>query len=285
VLVTPPESNPTVARRRLSVRFRALREEGGHSLKDLAAYLGVPEPQASRLDNGARGFNPGQIRRLADWYGLAASELAELLALGVESRKRSWWQQVDLADSYRTLIGMEQTARSINEFGGTVLPGLLQTPDYARAAARGDTIDARPQQIELAVEVRMRRQQILEGADAPTLQVVVDEAVLARRTGGRTVMVEQLDHLEEMSNRPRITVQVVGFEAGSHLGGSLNNFILIQMDDDLPDVLYTDSIRGPEDTTRIGDYWRVWNELRAVALDQPASRSRIRMYRGVHDST
>jgi hypothetical protein len=283
-LVTPPEPNPTVARRRLAVRFRALREEAGHSLKDLAEYLRVPEPQASRLDTGARGFNPGQIRRLADWYGLAASEVPELLALGVESRKRSWWQQVDLQPSYRTLIGMEQTARSINEFGGTVVPGLLQTPDYARAAIRGDNIDARPHQIEQAIEVRMRRQQILESEDAPKLAVVIDEAVLARTTGGAVVMAKQLAHLEEMSIRPRITVQVIGFEAGSHLGNSRGHFILVEMGDVLPDVLYTESIHGAEDTTKTGEYWRVWNELRAVALDRPASRARIRRYRAALDS-
>lgn len=277
--MTPPEPNPTVARRRLAVRFRALREEAGHSLRDLAAHLRVPEPQASRLDTGARGFNPDQIRRLADWYGLAASEVPELLALGAESRKRGWWQQVDLADSYRTLIGLEQAAKSINEFSGMVVPGLLQTPAYARAVARGDSIDVEPPQIEQAVEVRMRRQRILAADDAPRLRIVIDEAVLARVTGGPSVMAEQLAHMERMSMRPNITVQVIGFEAGSHLGMTKNQFILVELGDGFPDVLYTESIHGPEDTVKIGDYWRAWNELRAAALDRATTRSRLRKYR------
>jgi transcriptional regulator with XRE-family HTH domain len=275
----PPEPNPTVARRRLAVRFQGLREQRGRSLKELASYLAVPEPQASRLDTGARGFNPGQIEKLAKWYNLDAAELPGLLAMGAESRRRGWWQQIELADSYRTLIGLEQIARSINEYGGAVVPGLLQTPDYARASARGGTIDAPPQQIEQAVEVRIRRQRILDGDDPPQLWVVIDEAVLARTTGGATVMGAQLVHLVEMSTRPQVNVQIVGFETGVHVGSSRNHFILIEMGDCLPDVLYREATTGPLDTTKVTDYWRAWNELRAVALDRNASRTRIQSYR------
>ena len=91
------EPNPTVARRRLAVRLSRLREEHGRSLEELATFLGVAVPQASRLDTGARGFPRGQVVKLADWYGLTESDSAELLALVAESRNgpggsRSSWR-------------------------------------------------------------------------------------------------------------------------------------------------------------------------------------------------
>jgi len=239
------EPNPTVARRRLAVRLSRLREDGGRGLDELAKLLDVRLPQASRLDTGARGFRPDQVEQLADWYGLGDADRAAMLELVAESRKRAWWQQAKLEDSYRTLIGMEQAATSINEYGGWVVPGLLQTRDYARAAAAGDTFgyaDVMPEEIEEAVKVRARRQQVLERVKPPKLRVVIDEAVLARTTGGRDAMAEQLAHLEEMATRPGMSIQVIGFDQGVYPGGSRGHYVLVELDDELPDVLYQEGL-------------------------------------------
>ena len=282
------EPNPTVARRRLAVRLRKLREEHGRGLEDLATFLRVALPQASRLDTGARGFPARQVVKLADWYRLTDSDRAELLVLVAESRKRAWWQQVELADSYRTLIGMEQVATSINEYGSSVVPGLLQTGDYARASAGGDTLgdESTPEAIEGAAQIRIRRQQVLDRREPPVLRVVIDEAVLARRVGGRHVMGAQLAHLEEMSTRPGVSIQVIGFDVGAYPYCSRGHYILVQLEGGLPDVLYRESIAEPEDTSdeaTLAAYWRVWEQVRARALDRYASRSLIREYRSMLD--
>jgi transcriptional regulator with XRE-family HTH domain len=276
------EPNPTLARRRLAVRFQKLREQNGRGLDDLATFLGVAMPQASRLDTGARGFQQGHVDKLADWYGLAGAERAELLDLQAESRKRGWWQKVSLFDSYRTFIGMEQAAEVINEYGNSVVPGLLQTRDYARAAAAGGVFDATPQQIEDAADLRIRRQRILDREVPPVLSVVIDEAVLARTTGGAGVMRAQLAHLEEMSERPRVAVRVVAFEGGVYLGSTKNHFIVLEMGEGLPDILYLEGVTGPEDTkdkATLREYRRAWDQLRAIALDTYASRALIQQYR------
>jgi hypothetical protein len=236
------------------------------------------------LDTGARGFPPRQVAELADWYGLTEGDRLELLALVTESRKRAWWQQIELADSYRTLIGMEDAARSINEYDGSVVPGLLQTRDYARAAAAGDNFGRKvmPEVIERAASVRARRQEILYQDHPPELRVVIDEAVLARTTGGEAVMRAQLGHLLEMSTRAGVSVQVVGFERGVYPGCSRGHFILVDMGEELPDVLYREGIDAPEDTSdnaTLDEYWLVWEQLRTIALDHYASRAKLEEYR------
>jgi hypothetical protein len=252
-------------------------------LEDLAKFLHVAVPQASRLDTGARGFPVRQVAKLADWYGLTEAEQAELLALVAESRKRAWWQQVELADSYRTLIGMEQAAHSVNEYCSSVVPGLLQTYDYARVVAATSFLEPDQHQVDQAAEVRVRRQEILARSQSPTLWVVIDESALARTTGGAEVMGPQLAHLEVMMARPRVTVQIVGFECGTHLGSMNNHFILVGMGDDLPDVLYSEAHGEPYDTVdddQVATHRRIWDMLRAVALSPRESLSRIQKYRG-----
>jgi transcriptional regulator with XRE-family HTH domain len=274
------EANPTVARRKLAVYFRDLRERHELGLDKLSAILGVAPSQASRLDKGARGFQVEDVERLAHWYGLDEAEQARLVALAEEGRKRAWWQQYDLHSAYRTMIGMEQAALSIAEYAGNVVPGLLQTRDYARAAVLTGVIDEPEQKIRDAVEVRMRRQHILARAQPPDLWVAIDEAVLARVAGGPNVMRDQLEHLKAQANAPGITVQIIGFEYGHYPAGG-NHFILLHMGNDLPDVLYTESLRMHSDTTNATQLLsarKLWDDLRALALSPRDSVQRIQQY-------
>jgi transcriptional regulator with XRE-family HTH domain len=265
----------------LAVYFRDLRERHELSLEKLSAILGVAPSQASRLDTGARGFQVEDVERLAQWYGLDEAERTRLVALAEEARKRAWWQQFDLAPapSLRTMIGMEQAALSIGEYAGSVIPGLLQTPDYARASFAAALIDVPRQTADDVVAVRTRRQQVLARAHPPQLWVVIDEAALARVAGGAAVMRRQLQHLYTKANEPAITVQVIGFEYGIYPSGG-NHFILLHMED-LPDVLYTESLEKQSDTTdpdHLRAARKLWDALRALALSPRDSAERIKQY-------
>ncbi len=277
-------SNPTVARIRLAALFKAARERTGRSLDDLSRFLDVSAPQASRLDSGARGFRPKDVPRLAEWYGINKADAQTLLALAEESRRREWWQQVDLGDAYRTYIGMEQEAQSIAEYGVSVVPGLLQTPDYARVAASvGDAIlgpAISDEQVALAVDVRMRRQEILDGPTPPLLTVVIDEAILARGPRDKSIRLAQLKHLRVAADKPGITVQVIGFEYGLHSGGN-SHFILLTLGRGLPDLYYSEGLRGALTSSAPDILERtrsIWAELRAKALDEFTSKNRIDRY-------
>ena len=274
------EANPTVARRMLAVYFRKVREQHGLGLHELAALLGVDLSQASRLDTGARGFRVEDVRKLCGEYGLPDADQHRLLALAEEARRRAWWQQHDLHPALRTMIGMEQAALSIAEYAGNVIPGLLQTREYAEAAVTTGGLDVPRQKVDDVAAVRMRRQQILT-RDRPThLWVVIDEAVLARVAGGPDVMRAQLEHVQARASEPGITVQIIGFEYGLYPAGG-NHFILLRMSDDLPDVLYTESLNKHTDTTdpeELRTARKLWDDLRALALSPRASIERVQMY-------
>ena len=244
-------SNPTVARIRLAAQFREARERSGRSLEDLSRFLNISAPQASRLDSGARGFRPEDVPRLAEWYGLGNADAESLVALAEESRRREWWQKVDLPDAYRTYIGMEQVARTISEYNANVVPGLLQTDDYARVAAVAGAVEIDPnvtmEQVDRAVEVRLRRQAILDADPPPKLDVVIDEAVLARGPRDAAIRRRQLEHLRAATDRPGTTVQVIGFEYGLHTSAR-GNFILLGMGGELPDLFYSEGVQGAYNT-------------------------------------
>ena len=260
------QSNPTVARMRLATLFREARERAGKSLDDLSKFLAVSAPQASRLDSGVRGFRPRDVPRLAAWYGFDEVEARRLLALAEESRRREWWQKVDLDDAYRGYIGMEQVAQTISEYHINVIPGLLQTRDYAQVATAvaypGAPPEVRPDAIERAVEVRLRRQEILERPNPPTLTVVIDEAVLARCPLDPQIRRGQLEHLRAAADRPNVVVQIIAFDYGLYTGPN-SNFILLGMGNGLPDVFYTEGLRGgytSSDANVLSRNGRVWTQ-------------------------
>jgi transcriptional regulator with XRE-family HTH domain len=272
--------NPTVARRELAMILHQAREQHRRSLDELAARLGVSAAQASRLDSGTRGFPVDQVRELAEWYGLDDRRREQLMALATESRRRVWWQQFDLANAHRSLIGMEQAATSISEFAGAVIPGLLQTPDYARVVAGSSDAEPSPAQIEQAVEIRMRRQEILDRPVPPSLTVVMDEVALARGPRKASVRRAQLEHLYAIAERPRVTVQVIGFKFGIYTGAS-NHFILLGMGQSVPDLVYSEALPAPAEYTSNADvnrYRQAWVDLRGIALDPDASRHKIAEY-------
>ncbi len=236
--------------------------------------------QASRLDTGSRGLQPEQVRRLLDWYQIDTAERPRLLALASESRRRAWWQQHDLHDAYRTLIGMEQEAVTIDEYAGVVIPGLLQTEQYAKSSisATGEPRE----RVEMVAGIRLRRQAILDRLSPPNLWVVIDEVALARACGGSVVMRAQFEHLIKAANRPNITIQVIGFEYGLHPGGASHSIYLHMPGDELPDVYYTESTPSPiSDTSTDSDLEQArarWDLLRAIALSPRDSLSRITRY-------
>jgi Domain of unknown function (DUF5753) len=133
--------------------------------------------------------------------------------------------------------------------------------------------------VEQAVTVRIHRQEILDQPDPPQLSVVVDEAALARGPGGPAVMQEQLQHLLEMAEHPRISIQVIGFESGLYPSGP---FMLLRMPEGLPDILYRETSQDSYETSEpraVSQASRHWEELKGIALPPLQSRERILDYR------
>lgn len=269
--------SPTVRRRELGARLRALRVESGFTVEDVANRMEVSPAKISRIETAARGVSVNDVRALCDVYQVSAEERDRLLGLARESRRRSWWQQYGLDDSVATYVGLEDAAVAIQQYETSLVPPLLQTEAYARAVTAGTGPWLSDEQVDQLVATRMTRQALLS-ADRPLeLWTILDEAALRRLVGGPEVMRDQLDQLAARSRSPRVTVQVIGLEAGAHPGMD-SAFAVLQLAE-VSDVVYVEGLMGYFFLQSQGDvvrYRRAFDQLRAVALSPADSRDRMR---------
>ncbi|MEV6734526.1 MULTISPECIES: helix-turn-helix transcriptional regulator [unclassified Streptomyces] len=223
--------NPTVSRRRLGSELRRLRQISGMTTQQVAARLLISQPKISFLENGRRLIKPRDVRDLCRLYGVQDQRLVDdLMHLARESGRQGWWNAYgDIP--YGAYIGLEAEAAAIQTYEPHVIPGLLQTPAYARAVIAGTIPHATADQAATRLRVRLRRQDRLGAPDNPLrLSSVLDESALRRVVGSREVMREQFEHLTRLGAQPHITVQVIPHKAGAH-PGVLGQFSLLEFAD------------------------------------------------------
>src|SRR5437762_11363828 len=186
--------SPTLLRRQLGAELRRLRERTHRTVADVAGGLGWSQSKLSRIETAHIGIRGDDLARLLDEYGVGDKERSRLLALRGQARQRAWWEAYGdaLPDAYETLIGLEAAASVISTYEAQVVPGLLQTDEYANAVTLADGVYDDPDVLGQRVAVRMARQAVLTREPAPELQVVLDEAVLRRPIGGPDVLRRQL---------------------------------------------------------------------------------------------
>lgn len=216
-------SGPTVGRRQLAQDLRRHRAAAGRTIEDVARHLECSPAKVSRIETGAVKVGVHDLRAILELYGIDGPQRDELFALVRQARERGWWQAfADVVPANSgTFYGLEDGATSISQHSVSLVPGLLQTEAYARALI-GSVPGAGPEWVDRRVQLRMRRQQLLGRADPPTLNVVLDEAVLWRMIGGPEIMTAQLGHLLERGAWPHVTVQVLPFTAGAHAGAGVS---------------------------------------------------------------
>jgi len=265
--------SPTVRRRELGALLRAMRTEAGLTVEQVAEALLVSPSKVSRLETGHRGVSARDIRDLSELYGVTDPAMREHLDdLAKEGKRQAWWQPYDLP--YATYVGLEAEAVMISDFESGVVPGLLQTPDYARAVHEANMPRLSPAVIEQRIEVRRTRQSILTRDDEPPkLRAIADEAILHRVVGGPAVMAAQLDHVIQACELPNITVQVIPYDAGAHPALD-STFILLMFAPPVPGVVYVDGLVGqvylerPQDVQR---YTEIFDRLLTFSLGEQAS--------------
>jgi transcriptional regulator with XRE-family HTH domain len=269
-------SSPTVRRRELGAMLRSLRNGRGLTVEQVAGELLCSPSKVSRMETGQRGATARDIRDLCELYGVTdASVRDRMMKLAAEGKQPGWWQSYEL--DFATYVGLEAAATSISGYMSSVIPGILQTPAYARAMHEGGFQDYSDDRIDEHVEVRMRRQARLTGERPLSLTVVLDEAVLHRAVGGPAVMAAQLDHLVTVSNLPQIEIQVIPFDNGAHPAME-SNFNILVFDSDASDVVYVEGLIGQLYLDRQQDlkrYWQVFERLRNIALNPRDSRKLI----------
>ncbi|WP_405162846.1 helix-turn-helix domain-containing protein [Nocardia sp. NBC_01499] len=249
------ERGPTALRIAVGGQLRKLREGRGITPQAAGDHIRGSSAKISRLELGRTGFKERDVVDLLALYGVTDADQRELLVdLALKANEPGWWHRYnDLLPSwFETYLGLEGAARTIRTFEGQLVPGLLQTADYATAvvAVGYDNSEwpRRPDRPSLdvqaarRVELRTKRQEILDVRGGPTLWAVVDEAVLHRPVGGAKVLREQLEHLVEMSHNSRVIIQVLSYESGGNAAAGSSFTMLRFAELELPDIVYLEQL-------------------------------------------
>jgi transcriptional regulator with XRE-family HTH domain len=271
--------NPTVRRRRLGQELRRLRELKGMTAEEVAERLLVSQSKISRLENGRRSISQRDVRDLCGVYEVEDIRIVEsLMQMAKDSRQQGWWHSFgDIP--YSVYIGLETDAASLRVYDPQVVPGLLQTRQYAEALIAGALPETPSADIDKRVQVRLRRQERINTAENPLrLWTVLDEAPLRRLVGNKSLMRDQLEHLVEQSQLPHVTVQVLPFEMGSHPGLNGQYAILEFPDATDSSVVYIEGVTSDlylEKPNEVQKYSVMYEHLRAQALNVEQSREFI----------
>ncbi|MEU4482841.1 helix-turn-helix transcriptional regulator [Micromonospora sp. NPDC023966] len=240
-----PTSGPTVLRMLLGAQLRRLREGAGVSRESAGWEIRASESKISRMELGRVGFKERDVADLLTLYGVTApDERAALLKLARDANTPGWWHRYGdvLPGWFQSYLGLEAAAALIRTYEVQFVPGLLQTPAYARAVILLGHRGAPPAEVDRRVSLRMERQELLRRSDPPQLWAVLDEAALRRPVGGPEVMRAQLDALIEATAVPHVRLQIVPFAAGGHAAASGAFSILRFGDQDLPDIVYIEQL-------------------------------------------
>jgi transcriptional regulator with XRE-family HTH domain len=274
----PATGSPTVRRRELGVLLRSLRTTAGLTAEQVAGRLGFSPSKLSRLETGRRGASAYDIRRLCDLYQVDDEQRLRLTELAAEGKQRAWWQPLGLP--YSTYVGLEAEATSVSDYAPAIVPGLLQTPDYARAVLGAMVPKWRPRVVEERVEGRAARQRLFFSRTAPRFEAVLDESVLHRVVGSPAVMQAQLERLLELSQLPGVTIRVVPCDASAVPSG-VNKFIILRFAlPDVADVVYIESLTGDlclDEPAEVAAYSATFRTLASLAADPDATRDVISM--------
>jgi len=261
--------SPTVRRRRLALELRRLREAAKLTCEEVAEQLECSASKISRVETGRVSVSPRDVRDMLEIYGVPELQRDPLVQLARESRQKGWWHAY--ADSLQphvaTYLGMESAASDIRIYEVNLIPGLLQTEEYARAVLTAGAVSSPRSDVERQVALKMERQRL--AMNSPNVWAVLDEAALRRQVGGPEVMRVQLEYLRELGGLRNVRLQVIPFGGGAHPAMGRPFVILAFGEEADPDVVYLKNLTGAlwvENVEEVDRYNVFFNHLQATAL-------------------
>lgn len=268
----------STARRELGGELRRLR--GDRRGADVASALGWSESKLSRIETARTGITESDLERLLTAYEVLREEWVRLRDLARRGRMRAWWTpyRSSVPDPYDEFVSLEAEAVAMAGWECQVVPGLLQTDEYARAVIDAGVDIADPEMASRRIALRMARQAVLNREPPVRLSFVVDESALRREVGGREVLDRQLQRLFEASHRPGVEILVLPFEAGAHAALTESFVIFDFAPDTRGPVVHCEGITGGQFRTRPEDlrlYREAYEDLRRRALAVDESRTVI----------
>jgi transcriptional regulator with XRE-family HTH domain len=269
----------SVRQRRVSTELRTWRIKRGLSCKDVARALGWSESKVSRMETGERGLYEDDVSAVLGFLRVPAEIRQELMDLVRSGNERNWHEiggDAPISKLLRDLIRFESSASSIYNFEPLLLPGLVQTAEYTRTLMRKSALTRPEHEIESMVAVRMDRQRVLDRAEPPRLNLIIEEMALHRTMGDPAMMTGQLQHLLAASARRHISIQVLPFDIEAPI--AVQGPLIILECPDQPTLCYEDSRSTSaflEDEAFIGLARLAWKRLSAAAHSEADSRQLI----------
>ncbi|GAA2630315.1 helix-turn-helix transcriptional regulator [Streptomyces vastus] len=237
---------PTVLRMILGKRLQDLRLSAGVTLDEAAKALRVKPLTIRRLEKAEVSLKILYVELLLQTYGVGRQEIDEFIELAEQANRPGWWHRYRdvLPGWFTAYVSLESGARTLRTYEPHYVTGLLQTHAYARAVLRAGFPNDSDEELERRVDLRLRRQSLLTKPAAPTLWVVMEEAVLHRVVGGPEVMREQIDGLLAAAELDHVSLDIVPFSAGAHTG-AFAPFTYFRFEEpELPDIVYTELLSG-----------------------------------------
>ncbi|MER7454296.1 helix-turn-helix transcriptional regulator [Nocardia beijingensis] len=277
----------TLPRRQLGRALRDARQANGYTLEQVAEVLEISRSSLGRLELGQNEkIKVRDIEYICQYYGLPDERTEYLKSLAEHARVKPWWEDFrDLVrPGFNTYLQLEAAATGLHFFQALIIPGLLQTPDYARsvrsAASRGSSEDA-----DWLVERRIQRSAILTRKHKPMqAEFLVHESALRTVVGSTRIMSSQYRHLADMGTRENVSIRVVPFAAGFPGGLAVPPYIIIDFAHDEPSVVYTEGAIGTmifEEADDVNRFRVIHAAVERAALDEQRSRDLLRnMARG-----
>lgn len=276
------EHSPALLKRWIALNLKQLRKDAGKSQPETAKRLGVVRATITHMESARNLPSQPVLEVLLGYYGVP-ERLDDFIRIIEAARKgKKWWQHLAGAAPpwFDLYLGLESGAAQVQSFDSYLVPGLLQIPEYAEAVVRSDP-DLTDDQVRERVELRTGRQAILTRPDEPVrLWAVLDESVLHRRRGTAQIMQQQLGHLVEASDRPRVDIQVLPLGAGAHLAQQ-GTFQLLRFPEEFtgdPGIAYLELLtegRYCEEPGDVAAYERAMTRLQALAANPEDSRAII----------
>jgi transcriptional regulator with XRE-family HTH domain len=272
--------SPTVRRRRLGMELRKRRESASLRIEDVAKALECSMSRVSRIETGRSVARIRDVRDMLELFGVTDEQECELLAaMAREAQQKGWWTTYEgvLPAGLDTYVGFEESAASLRSFQNTLVAGLLQTEEYARALITATGEDS-PEQIDNRVRLRMVRHELITHDDPVEFWCVLDEAALLRPVGGRRVMQRQLEYLATMAELPNVRLQVLPLDIGAHAGMD-GSFVLLSFPHESdPDTVYVTIATGgvfQEKADELSRYAAVFDRLQEAALPPEESAALV----------
>jgi transcriptional regulator with XRE-family HTH domain len=295
VRVTAAATGSTVPRRQLGRYLRELRTNARLTVQAAAKALEWSEAKMWRIETGQTSLRSHDVETMCRVYGAPDDVKAALMGLAKETKGKGWWHAYGdvIPSGFDLYIGLEGAARSLEEYSPELVPGLFQTPDYARAVIQNNT-RLPLEEIDRRVQLRVQRQVLVTRPTAsPTLRAILNEAVVHRVVGGPEVMAAQLHRLAELNERPNVSIRVVPFSAGAHRGLDTGPFKIMRFPttgdgrDHEPPTVYVQGFTGalyldkPSEIDRYAEAFAViWDnalpQQRSSALFRQTAREMTR---------